>query len=117
MTALTAETGAAGLAVYGPHDGDGPATFELRCICYGAETCEDPVTGSANAALACLLTAQDRRPGLSYTVRQGTVLGRDGQISVAYDDPPSDAAPGANSGRIWIGGHSVTVVAGHFRCA
>jgi PhzF family phenazine biosynthesis protein len=67
---------------------------------------EDPVTGSANAALAGLLTAQQRRPGLAYTVRQGTAIGRAGQVSVHYDDA---------TGKTWIGGSSVTVVDGTFR--
>ena len=108
MTALAADTGTLGLAVYGPHAGATPATFELRALLYGAETAEDPVTGSANAALACLLTTQGGRPGLSYTVRQGTALGRDGRVFVTYDDHTADA-------RTWIGGHTVTVVEGTFR--
>jgi PhzF family phenazine biosynthesis protein len=100
--------GAHGVAVYGPHDADGPATFEVRCLMVGGNlgVGEDPVTGSANAALAGLLSAQQRRPGLAYTVRQGTVIGRAGQVSVRYDDA---------AGQTWIGGSSVTVVDGTFR--
>ncbi|MEW9585540.1 PhzF family phenazine biosynthesis protein [Paraburkholderia sp. DGU8] len=96
-----------GLAVYGPHDADGPATFEVRCVMVGGSfgIGEDPVTGSANAALAGLLTAQQRRPGTRYTARQGTVLGRAGQVSVHYDDA---------RGKTWIGGSSVTIVDGTF---
>ena len=97
-----------GLAVYGPHDADGPATFEVRCLMAGGGfgVGEDPVTGSANAALAGLLSAQQRRPGTRYTARQGTVLGRAGQVSVHYDDA---------RGKTWIGGPSVTIVDGTFR--
>jgi PhzF family phenazine biosynthesis protein len=97
-----------GLAVYGPHDGDGAATFEVRCLMAGGRfgVGEDPVTGSANAALAGLLSAQQLRPGSYYTVRQGTVLGRAGNVSVHYDDA---------AGKTWIGGPSVTVVDGTFR--
>jgi len=100
--------GTHGVAVYGPHDPDGPATFEVRCLMVGGGlgTGEDPVTGSANAAIAGLLSAQQRRPGVSYTVRQGTVLGRAGQVSVRYDDA---------AGKTWIGGPAVTVVDGTFR--
>jgi PhzF family phenazine biosynthesis protein len=96
-----------GLAVYGPHDAGGPATFEVRCLMVGGNlgVGEDPVTGSANAALAELLTAQQRRPGLAYTARQGTVLGRAGQVSVRYDDA---------AGKTWVGGSTVTVVDGTF---
>ena len=100
--------GAHGIAVYGPHEANGPATFEVRCLMVGGNlgVGEDPVTGSANAALAGLLTAQQRRPGLAYTVRQGTAIGRAGQVSVHYDDA---------TGKTWIGGSSVTVVDGTFR--
>ena len=107
LEALVAEVGMHGIAVYGPHEAGGPATFELRVILLGAENIEDPVTGSANAALATLLTTQNRRPGASYTVRQGTALGRDGRVSITYDDA-ADGAP------IWIGGASVTVIDGTF---
>jgi PhzF family phenazine biosynthesis protein len=97
-----------GLAAYGPHDADGPATFEVRCLMAGGGfgIGEDPVTGSANAALAGLLSAQQRRPGTRYTARQGTALGRAGQVSVHYDDA---------RGKTWIGGSSVTIVDGTFR--
>jgi predicted PhzF superfamily epimerase YddE/YHI9 len=66
------------------------------------------VTGSANAAIALLLQQQNQRPGTRYTVRQGTALGRDGRVHVEYDD---------NAGKIWVGGHSVTVVEGTCRLA
>ncbi|HZZ05059.1 PhzF family phenazine biosynthesis protein [Paraburkholderia sp.] len=97
-----------GLAVYGPHDADGPATFEVRCLMAGGRfgLGEDPVTGSANAALAGLLSAQQLRPGSHYTARQGTALGRAGDVSVHYDDA---------AGKTWIGGPSVTIVDGTFR--
>jgi PhzF family phenazine biosynthesis protein len=97
-----------GLAVYGPHGADGPATFEVRCLMAGGSfgVGEDPVTGSANAALAGLLSAQQLRPGSHYTARQGTVLGRAGNVSVHYDDA---------AGKTWIGGPSVTIVDGTFR--
>jgi PhzF family phenazine biosynthesis protein len=100
--------GARGLAVYGPHDANGPAHFELRCLMMGGGlgVGEDPVTGSANAALAGLLTAQNARPGMQYTVRQGTALGRAGDVYVRYDDI---------AGKTWIGGASVTIIEGTFR--
>ncbi|WP_250439415.1 PhzF family phenazine biosynthesis protein [Caballeronia sp. AZ1_KS37] len=108
LAALVAEVGTHGIAMYGPHEAGGPATFELRVILLGAENIEDPVTGSANAALATLLRARDQRPGQRFTVRQGTALGRDGRVSIEYDDA-ADGAP------IWIGGASVTVIDGTFR--
>jgi PhzF family phenazine biosynthesis protein len=97
-----------GLAVYGPHPAGGPATFEVRCLIADGRTGigEDPVTGSANAALACLLTAQRNRPDAQYTVRQGTVLGRAGNVFVHYEDAEE---------KTWIGGASITIVDGTFR--
>ncbi|SAL17734.1 phenazine biosynthesis PhzC/PhzF protein [Caballeronia cordobensis] len=107
LQTLVEEVGTHGIAVYGPHERGGPATFELRVILLGAENIEDPVTGSANAALATLLSAQGKRPGASFTVRQGTVLGREGRVNIAYDDEASGA-------QAWIGGASVTVIDGTF---
>ena len=107
LEALTHRYGTHGLAAYAPHPDDSPATFEIRCLMTGDGfgTGEDPATGSANAALAELLSRQQRRPGTSYTARQGTAIGRDGRIAVRYDD----------DGTIWIGGNVVTVVDGTFQ--
>jgi PhzF family phenazine biosynthesis protein len=108
LARIVEAVGTHGLAVYGPHAADGPATFEVRCLMVGGNLGlgEDPVTGSANAALAGLLSEQQRRPGVQYTVRQGTALGRAGQVSVRYDDA---------AGKTWIGGAAVTIVEGTFR--
>lgn len=108
LARIVQSVGTHGLAVYGPHEAGGPATFEVRCLMAGGAfgVGEDPVTGSANAALAGLLSAQNLRPGANYTARQGTALGRAGQVFVRYDDTNS---------KTWIGGSSVTVVDGTFR--
>ncbi|MFD1558009.1 PhzF family phenazine biosynthesis protein [Paraburkholderia silviterrae] len=103
LASIAASVGAQGLAAYGAHDANGPATFEVRCLMTGLGIGEDPVTGSANAAIAMLLAQQNRRPGSRYTVRQGTTMGRDGRVLVDYDDA---------AGKIWIGGTSLTVVDG-----
>lgn len=107
LARVTLASGTHGIAAYGPHLHGEPTTFEMRCLMTGGDfgLGEDPVTGSANAGLACLLEAQERRPGARYSVRQGTALGRDGRVSVRYDE----------AGKAWIGGISVTVVAGTFR--
>ena len=108
LAEIVHSVGTHGVAVYGPHDAGGPATFEVRCLMMGGGfgVGEDPVTGSANAALAGLLSAQNLRPGIRYTARQGTALGRAGRVTVHYDDA---------NGKTWIGGSSVTVVDGTFR--
>ncbi|MGK5061581.1 PhzF family phenazine biosynthesis protein [Janthinobacterium sp. LB3P112] len=96
LTALLSASGADGLALYGPHDADGPADYEVRALLseHGALV-EDPVTGSANACIAQLLAGGD------YTVRQGTCLQRDGRVSISFRD-----------GHAWIGGACLSVIAG-----
>ncbi len=101
---LMRKTGMTGFAFYSAHAPGGPATIEVRCIVVeGALAAyEDPVTGSANAALAALFAARNRRPGTHYTVRQGTAIAREGRVTVDYHD----------DGKIWIGGHSTTIIDG-----
>jgi PhzF family phenazine biosynthesis protein len=104
--AMLQDCGAVGVALYGPHPVVGAADFEVRAL-FAANglLLEDPVTGSANACIARALQAQGFPDGprfsQRYSVRQGTVLHRDGQLSVTYRD-----------GEPWIGGHSVTVIDG-----
>ncbi|NDL61540.1 PhzF family phenazine biosynthesis protein [Acerihabitans arboris] len=98
-----------GLAVYGLHQPGGPADYEVRAfVVERGALVEDPVTGSANACLARLLHAQGfpDNPAFaeSWRVRQGTALGRDGQVRVRFID-----------GDPWIAGQSITVIDGTFR--
>jgi PhzF family phenazine biosynthesis protein len=75
--------------------------FEVRAFFPGnSGVTEDPVTGSLNAALAQWLI-QDGLAPERYTVRQGVALGRHGVVTIERAD-----------GEIWVGGHSVTVLAG-----
>ena len=76
----------------------------MRCLITAEASgiVEDPVTGSANAAIAGLLAHQGLHSGPTYTARQGTALGRDGRVVVSSDD----------DGRIWVGGKSRTLVSG-----
>ncbi|WP_206953295.1 PhzF family phenazine biosynthesis protein [Trinickia acidisoli] len=106
---IVQKTSMTGLAFYAPHAPDGPATLEVRCIVVDGDLAiyEDPVTGSANAGLACLFAAHERRPGNRYTVRQGTAIGRNGRVTIDYEA----------DGKIWIGGRSTTIVDGTFRLA
>jgi PhzF family phenazine biosynthesis protein len=105
------DVGVIGVAMYGAHDANGPAHYEVRAIFTKmGEITEDPVTGSANACIARVLQAQGfpdgRASAQGYTARQGTLLQCDGRIRVRY----ADGAP-------WIGGHSVTVIDGTIRPA
>lgn len=107
MSQIVQKVGATGLALYARHAPSGPAALEVRCIVVDSEFAiyEDPVTGSANAGLARLFDLHRRRPAARYTVRQGTAIGREGRVVVDYDD----------SGTIWIGGHSTTIIDGTFQ--
>lgn len=64
-------------------------------------TVEDPVTGSLNASAAQWLLASGRLKA-PYVASQGTVLGRDGRVSVSQDD----------AGDVWIGGQVADCVSG-----
>jgi PhzF family phenazine biosynthesis protein len=88
------------VGVIGPFGGDGPADFEVRAFAPGVDVPEDPVTGSVNAGLAQWLFAEGQVDG-SYTVRQGTALGRGGQLNISRE-----------GGIIWVGGACRTVIPG-----
>ena len=76
--------------------GKDPA-YELRAF---TPTFEDPVTGSANGAMAQWLRGRGDVPE-RYTVSQGTALGRDGRVEITDDG--SD---------IWVGGRAQVRVRG-----
>ena len=91
------------IGVAGPYPPGSPAAFEVRAFFpVAGTTVEDPVTGSLNAALAGWLLRTGRATA-PYLARQGTALGRAGQVHISQD-------PG---GQIWVGGASRTCVSGH----
>lgn len=76
--------------------GDDPA-YELRAF---TPTFEDPVTGSANGAMAQWLRSRGDVPA-KYSVSQGRSVGREGRVVIVDD------------GRdIWVGGRAEVRVAG-----
>jgi PhzF family phenazine biosynthesis protein len=83
----------------------GEFAIHIRCFAPSVGVPEDPVTGSANAALPAYLARHGLlgRTGREYLATQGTELGRDGQVHVRVLD---------GSGRAEIGGQAVTVVEG-----
>ena len=91
------------IGVAGAYPAGSPEAFEVRAFFpkYGA-TAEDPVTGSLNASLAQWLVRTGRAT-LPYVASQGTVLGRRGRVYVTGGD---------DDGAIWVGGGTVTIVAG-----
>ncbi|UCU93791.1 PhzF family phenazine biosynthesis protein [Hydrogenophaga taeniospiralis] len=77
--------------------------FEVRAFFPGNNClCEDPVTGSLNAALAQWLIGTGLAPE-RYVAAQGTALAREGRVFIERDA----------SGTIWVGGQSVTCIHGH----
>ena len=90
------------IGVAGPTLPGADEAFEVRAFFpKDGATVEDPVTGSLNASLAQWLLGSGRLKA-PYIASQGTAIGRAGRVHVARDD----------DGTIWIGGGTVTCVAG-----
>ena len=88
--------------VAGPYPPGGPAAFEVRAFLpKNGMTDEDPVTGSLNASLAQWLLSTGRATA-PYVARQGTVLGRNGQVRITA----------SADGTVWVGGDAVTAISG-----
>jgi PhzF family phenazine biosynthesis protein len=84
-----------------PHAGaSGDVHLEVRALIAAGAFYEDPVTGSLNAAMGQWLMEEGHAPS-RYRVTQGTVLGRDGQVTLEKDGD-----------RLWVGGRSVSCVRG-----
>jgi PhzF family phenazine biosynthesis protein len=99
---LAARPGPADLdfGIAGPHPAGSSAAFEVRAFFpKDGLTIEDPVTGSFNASLAQWLISTGRAQP-PYLVRQGTALGRDGQVHISTDA----------EGTVWVGGGVVTSI-------
>ncbi|MDK6493737.1 PhzF family phenazine biosynthesis protein [Corynebacterium coyleae] len=77
--------------------GETDPAYELRAF---TPTFEDPVTGSANGAMAQWLRTRGDVPE-TYSVSQGTALGRNGRVTISDDG--SD---------IWVGGEVKVQVRG-----
>jgi PhzF family phenazine biosynthesis protein len=89
------------VGVVGAREGD-DTQFEVRAFFPGNNgLCEDPVTGSLNAALAQWLMGAGLAPE-RYVAAQGTALARQGRVFIERDA----------SGAIWVGGQSVTCIDG-----
>ncbi len=89
------------VGVVGAHTA-GDTQFEVRAFFPGNNgLCEDPVTGSLNAALAQWLIGAGLAPE-RYVAAQGTALAREGRVHIERDA----------DGTIWVGGASVTCIDG-----
>ena len=78
-----------------------PTDLEVRAFAAPVGVAEDPVTGSLNASLAQWLMADGHMP-LTYSARQGTMLGRAGQVFLSRDA----------QGQVWVGGDVVGCIQG-----
>jgi len=78
-----------------------PTDLEVRAFAAPVGIAEDPVTGSLNASLAQWLMAEGHMPE-RYSARQGTVLGRAGQVFLCTDA----------QGQVCVGGDVVGCIEG-----
>jgi PhzF family phenazine biosynthesis protein len=103
IAALTNESKAVGLAVFAKSDA-ADYQWVVRAFCPADNIPEDPVTGSANAAIAALLHHHEKikTNTLRYVASQGREMGRNGFVHVRIDD----------EGEVWIGGKTQTVIRG-----
>jgi PhzF family phenazine biosynthesis protein len=101
MVAASRATGAVGVAVFARCRKSSCAVV-VRAFVPADGIAEDPVTGSANAAIAAWLHVNDALPARRYLASQGREVGRDGVVECAVDA----------AGEVWIGGQTQTVVEG-----
>ena len=102
MGKLTALDGSSGINVFGLYrQGDG-SDLEVRSFAPAGGIPEDPVCGSGNGCVAALVRRDGVLEQRTYVATQGRCLGRDGRVSVQFDD----------AGTIWLGGHAVTCIDG-----
>lgn len=102
ITRLTQGSDSVGLAVFARCI-DKPWQLAVRAFCPADGIPEDPVTGSANAAIAAWLLQNEALPARHYLASQGREVGRDGFVQVEVD----------GDGHVWIGGCTQTVVEGN----
>jgi PhzF family phenazine biosynthesis protein len=106
VAALCEARGAVGVGVFG-RETTGDAAMAVRAFCPADGIPEDPVTGSANAAIGALLhrTGALARYGHHYVASQGREVGRNGRVEVSVDPA---------SGTVTIGGRCAVGVRGIF---
>ena len=90
------------IGLVGPQPAGSDTAFEVRAFFPGLQVlAEDPVTGSLNAAVAQWLMGAGLAPA-NYIASQGTAINRAGRVHLERDA----------DGTIWVGGASVTCIAG-----
>jgi PhzF family phenazine biosynthesis protein len=104
MATASMGSGAVGVAVFARCPGRSYALV-VRAFVPAEGIPEDPVTGSANAAITALMHQNDVLPARQFVSSQGREVGRDGIVYCAVDD----------EGEAWIGGPTQTVIEGVLR--
>src|SRR6185503_3938554 len=109
LARLSLEHGVGGVAAFSFVDA-GEFAVHIRCFAPAFGVPEDPVTGSANAALPAYLAHHGllARIGREYLATQATELGRDGRVRVRVLD---------ERGKSEIGGQALTLIEGELRVA
>jgi len=107
MAKLSQEQSLSGIVAFAFVD-HGEFAVHIRCFAPAFGIPEDPVTGSANAALPAYLVHHGLldKTGREYVATQATEMGRDGRVPVRVLD---------GAGRAEIGGRAVTVIEGEIR--
>jgi PhzF family phenazine biosynthesis protein len=93
--------GITGVNVFGLYPRGAGSDLEVRSFAPGDGVPEDPVCGSGNGCVAALVRRDGVLETQAYVATQGRCLGRDGRVTVQFDD-----------GTIWLGGQAVTCVEG-----
>ncbi|MBN3788374.1 PhzF family phenazine biosynthesis protein [Burkholderia sp. Ac-20353] len=107
MTAFNLNTDSTGVVVFGTYPENAAAAIEVRTFAPSHGVNEDPVCGSGNGAIAAFLReAEVHSSGHTYMSSQGTAVGRNGRISITFDE----------GGAIRVGGQCVTCVDGTIAC-
>ena len=101
MAATNRADGSVGVAVFARCSGPDYALV-VRAFVPADGIPEDPVTGSANAAIAAWLQANNALPSARIRSSQGREVGRDGVVEIEVDA----------EGEVWIGGLTQTVIEG-----
>ena len=93
-----------GVSVIGAHTDNDPCDYEVRNLSPSSGMSEDPITGSLNAAIAKWMQHEGRLTR-DLIVAQGTVIGRQGRVTIRRRNDRSDD--------VLIGGHAQVVIDGH----
>ena len=98
---VQARTGPGGLSAA---EGE-PCALVVRAFAPADGVPEDPVTGSANAAIAAWLHANHALPAARFRSSQGREVSRDGLVEIEVDVQDE----------VWVGGQTQTVIEGTLR--